>query len=54
MLVLEAISNTKEYLVQFTLDCSTLPSVILAVQEHGSSILEELFYLTRTWTWHTP
>ena len=49
MLVLEAISNTKEYLVQFTLDCSTLPSVILAVQEHGSSILEELFYLTRTW-----
>ena len=48
-LVLEALSNTREYLLQFILDCSTLPSVILAVQNHGIYILDELFYLTRSW-----
>ena len=48
-LVLEAFSSTDDYLLQFLLDCSCLPQVILAVQKHGVTILEELFYLTRTW-----
>ena len=48
-LVLEAFLNTSDYLVQFLLDCSCLPSVIAATQLHGVQIIEELFYLTRTW-----
>ena len=35
--------------VQFLLDPSTCPEVILAVQESGSGVLADLFYLTRTW-----
>ena len=46
---LYSLANKKGYLLQFIVDCSTLPSVILAVQNHGNYILEELFYLTRTW-----
>ena len=49
-LVLEAFSSTQEYLLQFILDCSVLPSVIKATQtQQGKEILSELFYLTRTW-----
>ena len=48
-LVLEAFSSPSEYFLQFTLDCSTLPNVINASQCYGSKILDELFYLTRTW-----
>ena len=48
-LVLEAFSSESSYLLQFILDCSVLPSVINATQSHGFPILEELFYLTRTW-----
>ena len=48
-LVIGAFSNSREYLLQFILDCSTLPSVILAAQNHGDYIYDELFYLTRTW-----
>ena len=49
ILVLDALCNDREYFMQFLLDCSVLPPVILATQRHGSSILEKLFYLTRTW-----
>ena len=49
LLVVEALSNSAEYFLQFILDCSVLPSVIRATQLYGSSVLEQLFYLTRTW-----
>ena len=50
-LVLEAFSSDKSYLLQFILDCSVLPSVIRATQIRATkqAILNELFYLTRTW-----
>ena len=48
-LVSEALSNDTEYLVQFILDCSVLPHVIIAKQTHGSEILNSLFHLTRSW-----
>ena len=48
-LVLEALSSESQYLVQFILDCSVLPSVIKATQAYGAGILKELFYLTRSW-----
>ena len=48
-LIVEAITNETAYLVQFILDCSVLPSVIRATQKHGEAILQELFYLTRSW-----
>ena len=35
--------------VQFLLDCSVLPDVILAKQKSGSAILEPLFRISRTW-----
>ena len=48
-LVLEALSSETDYLVQFIIDCSVLPSVVRATQSHGEDILNELFYLTRSW-----
>ena len=50
-LVLEALSSDKSYLLQFILDCSVLPPVIRATQTRveRQTILNELFYLTRTW-----
>ena len=48
-LVLEALTSETAYLLQFILDCSVLPTVINATQQFGFIILEELFYLTRTW-----
>ena len=48
-LVIEALSNETEYLVQFLIDCSVLPSVVKATQEHGDGILNQLFYLTCSW-----
>ena len=35
--------------VQFLLDPSTCPAVVLALQELGSGVLSHLLYLTRTW-----
>ena len=49
LLVIEALTGSPNNLLQFLLDCSVLPSVILATQRHGFSILQKLFYLTRTW-----
>ena len=48
-LVLGALSSDREYLLQFLLDCSTIPVVIRAAQIHGFELYNELFYLTRTW-----
>ena len=48
-LVLNAFSASKSHLMQFILDCSTLPEVISAKQKHGDYILDETFRLTRTW-----
>ena len=48
-LVLGALSSDRQYLLQFLLDCSTIPSVIKAAQIHGFEVYNELFYLTRTW-----
>ena len=36
---------------QFLLDCSALPEVIAAVQQHGNVILEHLFNITRIWVY---
>ena len=37
-LALESLSNTSDYLLQFILDCSVLPSVISASQSYGMEI----------------
>ena len=36
---------------QFLLDCSVLPEVIAAVQQHGDEILQHLFNITRIWVY---
>ena len=36
---------------QFLLDCSCIPSVIAAVQNQGSDLLNHLFHITRTWVY---
>ena len=48
-LIKEALNSTDTVFLQFILDCSVLPFVIKAVQTHGDTILEKVFYLTRTW-----
>jgi hypothetical protein len=50
-IALEFCSPTSPHFCQFLLDCSVLPPVILAVQEHGINILDQLFQLTRTWVY---
>ena len=40
-------STTK--LMQFLLDCSSLPEVIYMAQHHGEQVYSDLFYLSRTW-----
>ena len=42
-------SPDRDYCVQFLLDCSTIPSVILLRQAEGLHAVGQLFYLTRTW-----
>ena len=37
--------------VQFLLDCSCLPEVIHATQQHGKEVLEHLFLITRLWVY---
>ena len=37
--------------IQFLLDCSCLPEVILAAQEHGDGELAHLFRISRTWVY---
>ena len=42
-------SSETSFKTQFLLDCSVLPEVILLQQHYGLIVLNELFYLTRTW-----
>ena len=35
--------------VQFLLDASVLPDIIIAIQEGGANILQEIFHFTRSW-----
>ena len=41
--------QTAELIVQFILDCSSLPAVILLNQNGGKHLVERLFYIGRTW-----
>ena len=45
--ILSSKSHTK--MMQFLLDCSSLPEVIRAAQVHGDQVYNHLFYLTRSW-----
>ena len=42
-------STSSPYYCSFLLDCSTIPSVVLLVQEGGFEVLQPLFEVTRTW-----
>ena len=42
-------SDSQNEVMQFLLDCSVIPEVINCVQQHGSYILNDLFYVGRTW-----
>ena len=50
-LIQDIFTKSPEEISRFLLDCSSSSSVIEAVQDHGSIILEKLFYLTRLWTY---
>ena len=41
--------QTTDKLMQFLLDCSSLPSIILHKQNSGSNVIDRLFYITRSW-----
>ena len=43
------VSNSNQKMMQFLLDCSVMPDVIYWAQHHGDHILNDLFYLSRTW-----
>ena len=46
----DALQNqTTDMAMQFLLDCSSLPAVVLLNQKSGAYTLERLFYLTHTW-----
>ena len=38
-----------ELFLQFLLDCSLIPQVIILVQEYGKCVLEHFFKVSRTW-----
>ena len=44
-------NSSPEQFCQFLLDCSVIPAVISAVQEHGREILSHLFEISRTWVY---
>ena len=48
-IITEVLNGTPQSLLQFILDCSTIPMVISSSQVHGPSLLSTLFYLSRTW-----
>jgi hypothetical protein len=50
-IVIDLCFPSSPHFCQFLLDCSSLPSVILAVQQHGSIIHDHLFQITRTWVY---
>ena len=43
------LNKNRHLLCQFIVDCSILPPVISSYQLYGRSVLEHLFYITRTW-----
>ena len=43
------LSNSSQAIMQFLLDCSVIPKVILAAQINGDNIYNDPFYLCRTW-----
>ena len=45
-------STSAELVMQFLLDCSSLPAVIKLRQASGDEIMYRLFYLTRTWCYN--
>ena len=48
-LLLGALVSPQNYRLQFLLDCSVLPDVILASQEFGPVVFDSIFKLTRTY-----
>ena len=44
-----ALQNSSSYFLQFVLDASVIPEVIISVQEHGVELLSAIFHLTRSW-----
>ena len=42
-------SDSGKVVMQFLIDCSVLPMVILAHQKHGTTVHAHLFRITRTW-----
>ena len=47
----EFVTTSKSSFCHFIIDCSTIPAVITACQEHGPNILHHLFNVTRTWVY---
>ena len=45
----KAMTGKITFRCQFLLDCSVLPEVIVLVQLYGQPVLDQLFYLTRTY-----
>ena len=43
------LSTDATFQTQFLLDCSILPDIIILQQTIGHQILDDLFYLTRSW-----
>ena len=43
------LSNSTQKTMQFLLDCTALPEVILSAQQHGEQVYTDLFYMSRTW-----
>ena len=48
-LATEALGSSRNFLIQFLLDCSVLTQIIMTTQCCGSVIMEGTFHLTRTW-----
>ena len=50
LLLHSAINNQEpSFLIQLLLDCTTMPSVIRATQDHGIVVQDRLLFLGRTW-----
>ena len=48
-LALSALTKQPQYIMQFLLDPSVIPEVIVATQDDGVEVLNYIFHLTRTW-----
>ena len=45
-------SDSQVMIMQFLLDCTTMPEIIRAVQVFGSAIRDRLLYIGRTWCYN--